>query len=208
LFRQVVTDRATWPYSCGSVDATIFNPAFDRSVAAAHSSELRDAWLDLARSHPVTEFRHLACVSSLVWLMDESGQPPLYEFGVNVYPIDGQLNWVQNGSGLEEASMTPRLAISIGEWLEGAKKFNILWRPAGWLYLLLFATWVASRRMRDWRIATLCIPILAHSAVLALANVAQDVRYQLPVFIISLACVPALLVSRPGSSTAPARPLD
>ena len=195
VLRDIAKGRETWPYSCGLVDTTVFNPAFDREAAARHNVLLRDTWLQMAMDHPETELRHMACVSSLVWLVDESGQRPLYEAGASIRTVDGQLTWVAKGSDVHERSVAPGTAARLGEWLEEARQFNLFWRPAAWLYLLIFAAWVATRRMGDWRIALVCLPVLVHSAVLAAANVAQDARYQLPVFIVALAAVPALLGS-------------
>lgn len=208
LLRQIVKERETWPYSCGLIDVTIFNPAFDRNVAARHSNELRDTWLRMASEDPIAELKHLACVSSLVWLMDESGQSPLYEAGVSIRSSDDQLTWVEKGPEVQQASLAPRAAEYLGDWLQLTRQFNLLWRPAAWLYLLLFAVWVAVRRTGDWRIALIAAPILVHSMVLAVANVAQDPRYQLIVFIVALAAVPALLMSTPRLDRGSAEPAN
>jgi len=206
LFHQIVKTRSVWPYRCSVVDITIFNPEFDRSVAARASGELREAWLRMARENPGTELRHLACVSSLVWLMDESDQAPLYEAGASIYTTNGQVQWVQPGLDARPGSFAPESVGTVARWLEESRRFNLLWRPAAWLYLLLFAAWVAFRRMKDWRILLVAAPVIVHSAVLAVANVAQDARYQLPVFIVALATLPGLLRAGPdpGSAT-PAR---
>lgn len=193
LFRQIVKDGDTWPYRCSVVDITIFNSRFDIGTASHNSTELRDTWLQMARENPGTELRHLACVSSLVWLMDESSQAPLYEAGPSIHARDGQQSWVQAGPEVREASLTPHLVQPTVQWLEFTRQFNLLWRPAAWLYLLIFAACVAATRMKDWRVALVTVPVLVHSAVLAVANVAQDSRYQLPVFVIALAMAPALL---------------
>lgn len=193
LFREVVKEGDIWPYRCSVVDITIFNSRFDIETASRNSTELRDTWLQMARENPGTELRHLACVSSLVWLMDESSQAPLYEAGPSIHTRDGQQQWVQPGPEAREASLAPHLVETTVQWLDFTRQFNLLWRPAAWLYLLIFAAWVAATRMKDWRIALVTVPVLVHSAVLAVANVAQDSRYQLPVFVIALAMSPALL---------------
>jgi hypothetical protein len=208
LFHQIVKTRSVWPYRCSVVDITIFNPEFDRSLAARESGELRDAWLMMARENPGTELRHLACVSSLVWLMDESDQAPLYEAGASIYTTNGKVQWVQPGLDARPGSFAPQAVESIARWLEESRRFNLFWRPAAWLYLLLFAAWVACRRMKDWRIVLVAAPVIVHSAVLAVANVAQDARYQLPVFIIALATLPALLRASPGPAPATPPPID
>ena len=61
---------------------------------------------------------------------------------------------------------------------------NSIQRPALWMYGLLFAAFVVARSR--WRLAAVVALVpLAHSAVLAPLNGSQDVRYQLPVIILS-----------------------
>lgn len=196
LLRSISGGAEGWKYDCASVNATVFDPGFKNYVAANNTGAMLSAVVHRSVTHPYVELGHLACVSGLVWRITESPQDPLYHYTLGVYDRNGKMRWVyDNNFGLRESTMFPAQAQALGRWVTSLD-FDLLWRPAAYLLLLMFAVAVAAVRMRDPRIAVVAIPILAHSGVLMLANVAQDVRYQLPVFIIALATAPAFFRAR------------
>jgi hypothetical protein len=68
---------------------------------------------------------------------------------------------------------------------------EILWRPAPFLFLIALFAIAAGIRGRIAPVV-LATPFLIHSASLLIANVAQDARYQFPVYIFAMACLPFL----------------
>ena len=74
----------------------------------------------------------------------------------------------------------------------------VMVRPAFFLYVLIWASIVSylSAPGRQW--VYLLIPAMLSSLSVALMTVAQDVRYQYPVFLISLFLIPILLTLTHG----------
>jgi peptidoglycan/LPS O-acetylase OafA/YrhL len=71
-----------------------------------------------------------------------------------------------------------------------------LWRPAPFLAGLILLAMLAWLRTRDRRVLLIPALVFVHSAVLMVAIIAQDARYQLPVYLVTLAVAPALALSR------------
>jgi len=72
------------------------------------------------------------------------------------------------------------------------------WRPALYLYLCIFCGVVAAIRRLDAKTILVFTPALANAAVMMVMNVAQDFRYQYPVYAIGLIS-PALLFCKRAS---------
>ena len=65
-----------------------------------------------------------------------------------------------------------------------------VFRPALFMYALIFACGVAMYRLNDRSMALLLFLPAVHTAFLSISIVAQDARYQLPLYAITLAAVP------------------
>lgn len=194
LTRRIGGDQ--WNYDCTTVNVTVFDPKFRGDVAGQHSSELLRYWVQHAVKHPKPELVHLACVSSIVWRLTESVDDPLYQSTMAIYNNAGTIRWVYHApDGPRESSPFPAQAQALGLWM-ASLDYDLLWRPAIYLLLALFATAVAMVRLQDFRVGIIAVPITIHSFILAGANVAQDLRYQLPVIVVALACAPLLLSAR------------
>ncbi|HEY0661848.1 MAG TPA: hypothetical protein VGD21_11090 [Lysobacter sp.] len=202
LLRQIGGTDGEWPYLCSSVNPVIFDAKFKGQIAGQHKVDLLRIWLELAARHPGIEVQHASCVGGLVWrITNNAPQDPLYHYTLAFSNRDGEVRWVDaNTAGVHETTRFREQAQQLGGWVMSLD-YDLLWRPAFYLYLFLFAVAVAVRRMREWRIAIVALPLVAHSGVLLLANVAQDVRYQLAAFVIALATVPLLLRSSPPSAS-------
>lgn len=198
LLKQISGVDGEWPYQCSLVNPTVFDPKFNSGLAGQHKVDLLRIWLELAARHPGIEFQHTSCVGGLVWrVTNNAPQDPLYHYTLAIFNRNGQATWVEpNTQGVVESTRFPEQAQRLGIWVSGLD-YDLLWRPAFYLYLFLFAVAVAVRRMKDWKIGLVALPLVAHSGVLLLANVAQDVRYQLAAFVIALATVPLLLRALP-----------
>jgi hypothetical protein len=199
LLKRIDPTDDDWRYNCATVDPTIFNRAFDGALASHRSSELIAIWLDLAAKHPLTELRHIACVGSLVWSANGAPRPDghLYISSEGIWNDGGTIRWVAaNTNGLAPDSALPGVAQRLGRYLVDHQS-DILWRPGLYLFVLLLAAMVAVRRTGSLSMACVSLtPVLTHAAVLALLNVAQDARYQLPVYGACLALAPCFLMAR------------
>lgn len=189
-------------YNCATVDTTIFDPAVNTAVASANTAPLLSLESQMAKMNFMTEIRHQLCVSGLVWRITVDKGQPLYLSTFSLYEKNGRIRWIAaNTQGLTEHSWFPALSESLGAFVLAIKSDLIL-RPAIYMYLLIFSLIVAWRRLGDWRIvASIGLAPLIHCAVLSVANVAQDARYQLPIYIVALATTPLLLRARPHSNT-------
>lgn len=207
LVARIDSSDPAWHYACNTVDRTIFNKQFHASIASANADELVKTSIELAFAHPKTELEHIACVSALVWSMN--GAPvtagPMYISTIGIANEQGSITWIrENKDGLHEDSLLPAVAQHVGAWLLKQNQ-KYWWRPGAYLWLLALATMVAIARLRDIRIAlAVLVTPLAHTAILAIINVAQDARYQLPVFVIALAVTPGLIRAwRPAPAGSP-----
>lgn len=186
-----------WRYNCALVNSTVFEGSFDVNKASLQSSRLLGIWKDLALARPDIEVDHTICSSGLIWRMQPSY--PLYLYGTALSKSGDRVRWIDSKPGdPQEASLAPDLAQRVGAAILSPKLTDLteLWRPAAFLYLLCFLALVAWARGRDLRMLAVPSLAVAHSAVLAIAIVAQDARYQLPVYVIALATAPLLALAR------------
>lgn len=191
-----------WRYNCAIINPTIFNDAYSIATAVEHQDRLLRIWLEMARKRPDIEFDHLLCASSMVWRFKHSDPMYLYVFGFHTGP-EKTLQWVQPGlDGPAQASPVPETAWRIGRAVL-KPEYAALWRPAPFLLGLCLLALIAWQRTGDPRMALIPALVLVHSGVLMAASIAQDARYQLPVYIVFLAAAPAMAFARRGTSRRP-----
>ncbi len=186
-----------WRYRCSMVNTTIFDNAYDIPTAVKYQDDLFRIWLRMALDRPDVEFDHMLCASSMVWRyrIADNGPLYLYTFGF-LDKGEGGLQWVEPGlSGFVETSPFPDVAAWIGRAVLDVR-LTRFWRPAAFLCALTLLTVLAWRRTGDRRVLLIPVLVLVHTMVLMVAIIAQDARYQLPIYIILLAVAPALALSR------------
>lgn len=196
VLTSINTKQPDWAYNCATVNPTIFNPEFNVRRAIAHDDDLLRILLELARERPDIEYYHGLCASGLIWRVTDSERDPLYLSGVGLWAPKGEVTWITSAPGDPVMdSKSPRLAEFLGQMVL-TPAVQASFRPAVFMYLLIFAGAVATMRRRDPRIlAILCLPAV-HTGFLAISIVAQDARYQLPLYAIALATAPLLLGAR------------
>lgn len=184
-----------WRYRCSVVNNTIFNDAYDIPTAVRHQGDLFRIWLGMALKRPDIEIDHVLCASGMVWRYRVSEPLYLYVFGLEMG--EGRtLQWIQPGlDGPPQASPLPETAWRIGRALL-KPELQPAWRPAPFLVALCLLSVIGWARTRDRRVLLVALPVLVHSAVLMAAIIAQDARYQLPLYIICLCVAPALALAR------------
>ena len=201
VIRHIDVSDPTWRYSCTSVNPMIYNPAFDAAYASAHHKQLRSIWLELAMRSPVVELRHLACSSALVWR--GQGSSLFYLAGIAVDAPHGKVRWiVGEPDDPQERTIFPAMAQLIGKKLVALNATPFL-RPAGYLFFLLFTVVAVSRYHRNWKLLLIVAPVMLHTVVLSLVVVAQDARYQLPVYVAALCLVPLFFAGKEWLLTKP-----
>ncbi|MEH6418231.1 hypothetical protein [Pseudomonas sp. CGJS7] len=203
LLKDINSGGDDWRYNCSSINPTIFNDSFSWAKATPQSSRLLGIWKDLALARPDIEVDHTICSTGMLWRL--SGSRPLYLYVTALNKPQNKVRWIVSKPGEpQEDSFAPDLAQRVGSVLIDPDLTD-MWRPAGFLYLLCFLTLVAWARSRDVRM--LLIPSLAaaHSSVMVIAIIAQDARYQLPVYVVALATAPLLALARKPESATQAR---
>lgn len=205
LLQQLNPKDSDWAYNCATVNPIVFNPNFDARNAMAHDKDLLRILLDLARTRPDIEFDHGLCSSGLIWRLRDSPLDPLYLSGVGLWAPQGEVKWITGKAGDPvQHSLSPALAQFVGKMvlLPG---MEAAFRPALYMYLLIFACGVAVVRRHDRKLWLLLSLPAVHTAFLAISIVAQDARYQLPLYVITLGAVPLLIAARRSKATLFAR---
>ncbi len=159
----------------------------------------------MALARADVELGHMLCASGMVWRYRTADDGPLYLYAFG-FTDKGELGlqWVQPGlSGFVETSPFPSAAATIGRTMLDVR-LKCFWRPAPFLCALAFLTVLAWCRTGDRRILLIPALVLVHTMVLMVAIIAQDARYQLPIYIVLLAVGPALALSRRGEISSPA----
>lgn len=201
LLRKLNHEDSDWSYNCATVNPIVFNPHFDSKEAMARNDDLFRIWRGLAASRPGIEYDHGLCSSGLIWRVLDSDRDPLYLSGVGLWAPHGEVQWIGGTRGDPlQASKSPELAEFVGK-LVLLPNMQAAFRPALFMYALIFACAVAVARRRDAQLLLLLSLPAVHTAFLAVSIVAQDARYQLPLYVIALASVPLLLGSRRRAHT-------
>ncbi|WP_141098704.1 hypothetical protein [Stenotrophomonas pavanii] len=196
LLQQLNHKQPDWAYNCATVNPVIFNPEFDAPRAMEHNDELLRIWLALATERPDIEYAHGLCSSGLIWRVIDSDIDPLYLASLGLWAPHGEVTWITGEAGDPlPKSKSPQLAEFIGQMVL-MPSMQAVFRPALFMYALIFACGVAMFRRNDRSMALLLFLPAVHTAFLSISIVAQDARYQLPLYAITLAAVPLLLGAR------------
>jgi hypothetical protein len=187
-----------WHYNCYSVVPTIWPEGahFNWKVTWDKPDILLQTYWSLLLRNPNVNIHHLGCVTSMLWEVVKPEKSPLLTVPVSFGLYDNPTYIVPNPL-VEESSKIPTLAYAFSKLiLESQQGFwTIIWRPAVYLYLLLGGATVAAMRLRNWQVLLITLPVILHSAFLALLLVSPESRYQYPVFLVALVFWPGLVFS-------------
>lgn len=172
-------------YYCAFEGSLIYDSPFDRKAFADNAAAFRRIWRLLVFRNPGAVLRHQVCASNLVWNM----VPRYY-----LYTIEKRLIWPKE-SGLSMHSQMPSLRNLLNDFIdltELPKLKWLIWLPATYLYGLLLLTLFTAFRMKKASWLIFALPAALQSATLLLVNIAQDFRYQFPVYLVGLmsVCLP------------------
>lgn len=185
-------DQTAWMYNCAAANSVIFNN-YDVEFGQKNQDKLSKIAVRLAIDDPITEIRHEVCVSDLVWKVVRDPQKiSKYVFAIHTR-ADGFHYIDQNQFVNEKSFFSEGFTQS---WLKSLFEMEspFLVRPAFYLYLLLGAFVISAIRLRSWQHGIVLAPVLLSSFSVALLTVAQDVRYQYPVFIAATMLAPILFL--------------
>ena len=199
-----------WRYTCYSNVPTIWSGRFDHAALERHKERIPSLLGALTLRNPEPVVDHIACASALLWKITR-GQSPMHGAPIHA-PTPG------NPTGIYALTpQTPRFEPpwpELARWVMFATAESVsgelswlLWRPALPFFLTLLACAVACLRRRAWQPGIVLLPLLGHTAVLAMLIPSPDVRYQYPAVLIALLLVPAWLAgsSRDAAVWAPSK---
>jgi len=179
-------------YTCYSVDSMLFSGKLKGAFfdTPAQKDFIR-MWLRQVRAHGRLMLAHQACVSSLVWRILHPADGYLYAFN-HSFIADNKL-------GLKLEPRLPWMEQRLRTLLFASKEPDVVWwvwRPALYLYLSLFAAAMFALRLRGaWGLVPIA-PALLNSLCLLPLNVAQDFRYQYPMYAVGLVSLGLLFARR------------
>ena len=191
--------NAGWRYLPESAVPLICDRESDWAFMDAHSDRLWPIYLRLTRQAPWVTLKHHLLVSALVWRIRPVGDLYISD----IQPKGDSWRYIEpNGLGLRESPRCQGLTETLSRVYRDSAAppwLYVFWSPAAYLYLFLLAVAVSAVRLRSWRILLIALPVLLHSSLLALVNVAADFRYQYPVYLAALAVGLPMLSASFGS---------
>lgn len=196
--RQLLEDIQPWQvwrdnYYCYAINPLVYNGKIDGNFfETPRKKEFTALWLRQVPKHLEVLAEHQACVTSMVWRILQPTDGYLYLFNFDMEP---------NRLGLVQEPKLPAVRQELVRVLNSSfkpKRLWWVWRPAPYLYLTLFLALIAAARLRSAWVLLPVVPVALNSAVLLGINLAQDFRYQYPVYVVALLS-PAFLFMRRGA---------
>ena len=188
---------APWPYSC--YDATIFfyqqtnlHPLIDDSLSLIRIIS------KLAIKDPLPLIHHFACLSSFVWQPNQPRNVYLETILLDTYNPAQTPAWLVYSDVVIQKPLLPQINHFIqrlvqAEWHRDTAM--LLWRPALYMYAFMLGLILYVVRSRNSKWLILSVPLLTQSMVLMFTAQLQAVRYQYPVYLISmLFTIPLVIV--------------
>jgi hypothetical protein len=195
-----------WRYDPYCIDSTIFRGGFNWQRVQDQPDRFMKVFWSLARRNPRVNTEHVVRSSSLIWrVWPPSGE---YLFATYLGIKDGgqvitiaTTTTLRSGKVVAMHEVYPEVSFPVpASRLPGAQLplavcvrasqgrgwFWLIWQPALYLYLLLGGIVIALCRSGWWRYALVLTPVLLHTLLMVPATLAQDVRYQYPVYLVSL----------------------
>jgi hypothetical protein len=177
-----------WRYNCYSIDDTIWDGKIDYAPISEHPDRFIQIYLSLITQQPSVLLNHLACSSTLVWHVTRPSGG--YLFTTGMYVEDGKIRTIfPNDSGLVEGSKLPKVQRFLFKLIAvtAEPKWSwLVWRPALYLYATLICVAGIAVYTKDVHWLLVVIPVIVQSVMMILLIPAQHVRYQYPVYLISL----------------------
>lgn len=189
-----------WSYSC--YDATVF---FYQIInfAPLQKDPLRalEILIKLASRDPKILVRHFFCLSSFTWRLDQPDgvylESVLYtSIDATVYPA-----WTQYQPMIAQRSALPAMRQVVMGMQDLSTRIDprkISWRPAIYLYLFAAAVIATALSNKNAKLLLILVPVAAQTAIIMLVAQLEAVRYQYPVYLVSMAFTLPLLFYRAG----------
>lgn len=193
---------------CNSVDPTVWNPAFDRTAAAAHKSELVSVWWRLVVRSPGTVLGARLCRSAIAWQPASTGNVARNPnpWSVRTYVQRDPLFQASPARHAAYSRPLSQRAADLAVQLN-ARTVNpewLWWRGAIWAYAAYLMVGLVAWRRRDRAVLALAgLSAGNQLSVLAINNM-QGARYMFAPYVLGIILLPLLLTARRPSAPATA----
>ena len=171
------------PYDCYISDTTAMRVS--REAVVGNLSSLQDVLVRIVKENPGIAVRHLLCASSLVWEISQPEEGYFFAYELNIYLSNKYYQFKPGQFKIQIHSLLPSLQKFYVYLIETTTIWP-LWRPALYLYLSIFCGIIFSIRRRSWKDTLFLLPVVFQSMSLFIINSTQEVRYQYPVYLVSL----------------------
>lgn len=197
-----------WPYSC--YDATVlfykgvsFRPVNDDPAFAVR------LLTRLTLEHPSVLVKHFACLSSFTWQLSQPKDLYLETVILHSQTLESYPQWQKYAQVIDPSSKLPEVKDNIIKAIEKYYSIDtrlVAMRPAIYLYVLTAAVLAYVLRAKKTLFILVLFPAFTQSLIIAFFAQLQALRYQYPVYLISmLFAIPFLYlaIKRPAPALAP-----
>jgi hypothetical protein len=187
-----------WTYSC--YDATVFfyqdtnlYPVIQQPFTMVR------IFSKLAEADPAIAIKHFLCQSSFVWQPNQPRGVYLETILFDSYDLNLTPAWTKYQGVVTQRPLLPQIHQLVerlvkAEWYRDI--YMLLWRPALYMYAFLAGLILLSVRTRRSMWLLLAVPMVSQSIVIMLTTQLQALRYQYPVYLISmLFTIPLIIVA-------------
>jgi len=185
---QIYPLNNTWSYSC--YDATVFfYEGADFTPVNEDPLMLVKILSKLAIRDPKIMINHFICLSSFVWQPNQPQNVYLETILLDNFNTDLMPTWAIYKDEVNQNSLMPTVRDFIKHGVDAwwnRDIYKLTWRPAIYMYLFLASLVFLVYRSRHKKWLLVSVPLIAQSIGMMFTTQLQAVRYQYPVYIISM----------------------
>lgn len=194
-----------WGYSCYTFNSIMYDSIYSPNWREINrnSYKIRKLYFDLLIRNPKVNISEFICRSSIIWritqfpdgytnyipLLLENDYSPIYNQPIKGKDIPQQVLRMNTKLPLLQKQLSSIYKLSTF----GLKN---IWRPAIYLYMIIWVSVILSLRYKNWKYLCLSFPLIMHSLFLILTISSQNVRYQYPTILICLMLWPLIFSNR------------
>ncbi len=198
-------ESGDWGYSCYTFNSIMYDSKFSPNWEEINmnSGKIRKLYFDLLIRNPEVNISEFICRSSIVWrisqyfdgytnyipILIENNNSPVYNQPIKGIEIPQQI--------LQMNTKLPFLQQQFASLYKYTScGLSNIWRPATYLYMIIWVSVILSIRYKNWKYLCLSFPLIIHSLFLTLTISSQNVRYQYPTILICLMLWPLIFSNR------------
>lgn len=177
-----------WPYSCYDATVLFYEGANFRPVQEEPQKAL-SILLRYTIQKPSILFKHFYCLSSFTWQLKQPEDVYLETIILDNNAIHLYLPWEKYEGTIIRESLFPnlnQLIIKTINHINIIDKDKILWRPGIYLFSIMILLLFFAILEKKWRILLITLPIGLHTLIIMFTAQLQAVRYQYPVYLITM----------------------